>query len=545
MTRKLHHFHGGLHLDFHKSMSMREAVERAPLPGQLVLPLHQHIGEPAEPEVTAGDHVLKGQRIARATDYVSAPVHAPSSGTVIAIEDRPVPHPSGLSAPCIVIEPDGQDQWCELRPVADYRKLDRSALRNRIRDAGIVGMGGAGFPTYIKLNPAQDHAIETLILNGAECEPYITCDARLMQERPREIIEGLKIMRHALHARQCLIGIEDNKPEAIAALREALTAEEATFIEICVIPTIYPAGGEKQLIKVLTGKEIPRNSLPASMGVICHNVGTAAAVYRAIVHGEPLISRFVTITGEACERPRNLEVALGTPVATLLEAGQCDRKKMAKLILGGPMMGFELANDTVPVVKTSNCILALPELRSPSSQPVLPCIRCGECANVCPACLLPQQLYWYSRARDMDKVQDHYLFDCIECGCCAYVCPSHIPLVHYFRYAKTEIWAQEREKKKADLARRRHEFRLERLEREKREKEERQRRKKELLKKKQAEKGEAVDPKKAAIEAAMQRVKARREQQHAEAQNTETPGEEQQATVDEPDQKRKQGEHGE
>jgi len=542
VTRKLHHFHGGLHLEFHKSMSMAAAVERAPLPKELVLPLHQHIGEPAEPVVAVGDTVLKGQRIARATDYVSAPVHASTSGRVVAIEERPVPHPSGLSAPCIVIESDGEDRWCERRPVADYRKLDPSALRNRIRDAGIVGMGGAGFPSHIKLNPAQDHAIETLILNGAECEPYITCDARLMQERPREIIDGLKIMRHALHARQCLIGIEDNKPEAIAALREALTAEESTFIEICVIPTIYPAGGEKQLIKVLTGREIPRNSLPASMGIVCHNVGTAAAVYRAIVHGEPLVSRFVTVTGEACEQPRNLEVAIGTPVATLLDAAACRREAMAELILGGPMMGFQLPGEDVPVVKTSNCILALPQDHRRNGQPVMPCIRCGACADVCPACLLPQQLYWYSHARDMDRVQDHYLFDCIECGCCAYVCPSHIPLVHYFRFAKTEIWAREREKKKADLARRRHEFRLERLEREKREKEERQRRKKELLKQKQAGKDGEEDAKKAAIEAAMQRVRARREEQHAAAKNAAEPGAETPSTVETG---RKQEEHGE
>jgi electron transport complex protein RnfC len=520
-------------------MSTGEATRPAAIPAELILPLQQHIGEPAAPIVAVGERVLKGQMIAKAQDYVSVPVHASSSGTVTAIEHRPVPHPSGQSAVCIVIETDGEDRWVENKTaIADYRTLEPSALRNAIRDAGIVGLGGAGFPSFIKLNPEPSAQIDLLILNGAECEPYITCDAMLMQERPREIIDGLKIMRHALQAKHCIIGVEDNKPAAITALRDALTEEEGTFVEVQAVPTIYPTGGEKQLIQVLTGKEVPSHRLPADIGIVCHNVATAAAVYHAVENGEPLIRRYVTVTGEAVDRPCNLEVRIGTPFAALLEQCGAQQDKLERLVMGGPMMGFGVATDSVPVVKTTNCLLALAQPERASHQPTMPCIRCGECAHVCPALLLPQQLYWHSRAKDLDKVQDYKLFDCIECGCCAYVCPSHIPLVQYFRFAKTEIWAREKDKHKSDLARSRHEFRLERLEREKREKEERQRLKKEKLQRARGEKPETVDPKKAAIQAALDRVKARREQQHAEAKNINNLTEDQKKAIDEVERRR-------
>ncbi len=474
-ARPLHHFHGGVHLPGHKHESTRLPIRPARLPKILVIPLAQHIGQPAEPLVAVGETVLKGQLIARAADYVSAPVHASSSGTVVAIEDRPIPHPSGRSAPCIVIETDGQEQWRWRKELPeDYRDMDPSHLRNLIREAGIVGLGGAGFPTAVKLNPLPGKLVKTLILNGAECEPYITCDDMLMRERPYDILSGLEVMRHALQAETCVIAVENNKPQAIEALRQAIRARSLTEVEVVEVPTVYPAGAEKQLIKTVTGEEVPSNGLPIDIGVVCHNVGTASAVHRAVTLGEPLISRIVTIAGGVAE-PRNLEVLIGTPFHDLLEECHGVPGTLDKLIMGGPMMGVAVHTDAVPVIKTTNCILAVTraDMPLPHRGEARPCIRCGRCYDVCPMELLPQQLYWYARAKDLDKVQEYHLFDCIECGCCDYVCPSHIPLVQYYRYAKTAIWAREREREKADLARRRFEARQARLEREKRERAER------------------------------------------------------------------------
>jgi len=535
MKHKLWHFQGGIRLSGHKHMSMTEHVAPPGLPAQVILPLQQHIGEPAEPIVKVGERVLKGQMIARASEYVSVPVHASTSGRVIAIEERAVPHPSGLPASCIVIEADGKDEWTALKPMIDYQSMDPSALRNVIRDAGIVGLGGAGFPSFIKLNPGPDNVIEILVLNGAECEPYITCDAMLMQEHPRRIIDGLLVMKHALRAKHCIIAVEDNKKVAHTMLVNALHEHESEFIEIVQIPTIYPTGGEKQLIKVLTGKEIPSHGLPIDIGMVCHNVATAAAVCETIEQGKPLISRNVTITGEAIGTPRNLEVLIGTPFAHLLEACGWQEEQTDEVLMGGPMMGFGITSLDAPVIKTTNCILARPK-DQPHRQPAMPCIRCGQCANVCPAKLLPQQLYWYARAKDFDKAQDYNLFDCIECGCCAYVCPSHIPLVQYYRFAKTEIWAMERDKKKADHARQRHEFHQYRLERKQKEDEERKRMKKELLKKTQGKEDTEEDSKKSAIEAAMARVKAKREQQ--EKKNVENLTEQQKQKIREIEERR-------
>ncbi|MDZ7663532.1 electron transport complex subunit RsxC [Thiohalophilus sp.] len=508
MKRRLWHFHGGLRLPGHKAESMQEPIQTATLPERLTIPLQQHIGEPAEPVVEVGQRVLKGQMLARASEYISVPVHASTSGTIAAIEDRPIPHPSGLQAPCIVLDSDGQDEWIEHAPINDYTELESSALRNVIREAGIVGLGGAGFPAFIKLNPGPRNVVDTLILNGAECEPYITCDAMLMQEQPRKIIDGLLIMKHALQARRCIIALEDNKRNAHTLLVNALHEHESEFIEIIQIPTIYPTGGEKQLIKVLTGKEVPSHGLPLDIHMVCHNVGTAAAIADAIHEGKPLITRYVTVTGDAIGQPCNLEVRIGTPFEALLEQCGWRDDRNDEIIMGGPLMGFTVDNPAVPVIKTTNCILSWPTTKE--QQTPMPCIRCGECARVCPAQLLPQQLYWYARAKNFDRVQDFNLFDCIECGCCAYVCPSHIPLVQYYRFAKTEIWAQERDKKKADQARERHEFRQQRIERKKQEEEERKRRKKEMLKKSQGDETGGEDSKKAAIEAAMARAKARR-----------------------------------
>ena len=506
MTRQLWRFHGGIHPPQHKEASTRLPIALAALPKELVIPLHQHIGEAAEPIVKVGDHVLKGQEIGRAQGYVSASVHASSSGTVVAIEERPIPHPSGLSATCIVIATDGEDRWHTASPKGHYTEIEPSHLRNLVRSAGIVGLGGAGFPSFIKLNPTGK-VIDTLILNGVECEPYITCDDMLMRERAGGIVAGAKIMLHALQAHKALIAIEDNKPQAIAAMRQA-TVGEMEF-EVVAVPTRYPQGDGRQLVKVLTGKEVPSNGLSSHIGIVVHNVATAYTVDRAINHGQPLVSRIVTITGDGVREPRNLEVPIGTPIQHLLDlCGVVE--DVERIVIGGPLMGYAMHSTHVPVIKTSNCILVNRKPATPPA-PEMPCIRCGACAEVCPVELLPQQLYWYARAKEFDKTQEYDLFDCIECGCCAYVCPSSIPLVHYYRFAKTEIWAQEREKEKSDLARQRHEFRLTRMEREQAEKEARLAQKKAALQE-QSVTTEASD-KQAAIQAALERARAKKEQQ--------------------------------
>ncbi len=513
---KLWRFPGGLSLDYHKAQSTQHPVIAVPLPKQLVLPLQQHIGAAAKTLVREGERVLKGQPIARADGYVSAYLHAPSSGTIIALEERPIAHPSGLSSRCLVMETDSLDEWCELpSPLPDFLATDPAKLRRRVREAGIVGLGGAAFPAAVKLNAGPNTRIDLLILNAAECEPYITCDDMLMREHPHKIIDGLLIMRHMLQVKDVIIGIEDNKPEAHRALSAALSelGAQTRGIRIQRVPTIYPAGGEKQLIRVLTGKEVPSNGIPAEIGIVCHNVGTAVAVFDAIMAGRPLISRYVTVTGSGVNTPCVLEAPIGTLISDLIARAGGYTASVQRLIMGGPMMGFALNSDALPIVKGTNCILATEEIPLTATRPALPCIRCGSCADACPVSLLPQQLYWYAKAKEFDKTQDYNLFDCIECGCCSAVCPSHIPLVQYYRFAKTEIWAQEREKQKSDMARQRHEFRLQRLELEKRERAEKMRKKKDALKTPPTPR---QDPKKAAIEAALARAKAKKAQ-HDEA----------------------------
>ena len=544
MIRKLFKFPGGVHPPQHKYETASAPIARASLPARLILPLHQHIGESAEPIVKVGERVLKGQKIAKASGYVSAPVHASTSGTVVAIEERPIPHPSGLSDRCIVIETDGKEEWAPKKPIADFRAIDASELRNAIRSAGIVGLGGAGFPTYIKLNPTGGLPIETLIINGAECEPYITCDDRLMRERAAEIIEGIHIIRHAVQAREVVVAIEDNKPNAHAAMCQAASG---TDIQVVRIPTLYPQGGEKQLIKTLTGRECPSDGLPFHVGIVVQNVATAAAVYRAVKLGEPLISRIVTITGDGVHKRQNMEVLIGTPCNQLLDQCGGVSNDLDRIIMGGPMMGFALHQECVPVVKTTNCLLAATRDNVAPPSYVMPCIRCGACASACPVSLLPQQLYWFARAKEFDRAQDHHLFDCIECGCCAYVCPSNIPLVHYYRYAKTEIWAQEREKEKADLARQRHEHRLARIELAKVEKEAKLAKKRAALKAaeeakkaKAAAGGEESTPSKQdEIQAAIARAKAKKAQTRSEPKNTEALTPAQQKQIDEAEARRK------
>jgi electron transport complex protein RnfC len=481
MSQSLGTFPGGLILPGQKKRSTQTPIQKMPLSKILVLPLQQHVGEAAVAIVEVGDKVLKGQKIATANGHVSVGLHAPSSGTIIAIGDHPIPHPSGLSAACITIETDGEDRWVDRETTEDFTKLTPHELRQRIREAGIVGLGGAGFPSFIKLNPGVHHFIDTLILNGVECEPYITCDDMLMRERAQGIMDGIEVMQQALRVQECIIAIEDNKAEAISAMELALADRpHLSSTKIVVIPTRYPAGSEKQLIQVITGKQVPSKGLTLDIGVVLHNVGTAYAVGRAIRHGEPLISRIVTVTGKSVKKPGNFETLFGTPIHELLAHCETQRQAEEPFIQGGPMMGYNLAGDNLPITKTANCILVGIDDPVEATKP-LPCIRCGDCATACPVSLLPQQLYWHSRAKDLDKTREYNLFDCIECGCCSYVCPSQIPLVQYFRFAKTETMNQEQERKKSDAARIRHENRQERQERERVEKEEKQKARKAAL----------------------------------------------------------------
>ena len=536
----LHSFHGGLRLPGHREITANTPIGNAGVPPLLIIPLQQHIGDPAESLVKPGDYVYKGQVIASAPAPFSVPVHASSSGTVVAVEDRPVPHPSGIRDTCIVIETDGQDRCAdEQQEAIDYLQIEPARLCELVRQAGIVGLGGAGFPTQVKLC-SRKQPVELLLINAAECEPYISCDNRLLQERAAEVVEGVRILRHAVQPDSCVIAIEANRDKAEQALRTALEAAGEPGITVTQIPEIYPSGGERQLIRVLTGREVPSQGFPADVGIICQNVGTAAAVYNAVARRQPLISRVVTVTGEGSARPQNFDCLLGTPVSHLVTAAGGYTQDVERLLIGGPMMGYAVQNDDIPVIKTTNCILAVTREEMPAPPPAQPCIRCGKCTDVCPADLLPQQLYWYTRSNNYDVAQDYNLFDCIECGCCAYVCPSHIPLVQYYRHAKTEIWTQEAQKQAADIARQRHEARLARLERIKQERAERMARKKQAL----AGDDGSKDAKKTAIQAALDRVKRKKEQARESPKNTDNLTAEQQQLIAEADERRRKKQPG-
>ena len=464
--RKVWDLIGGVHPPENKHQSVQDSIGTLPLPEKLVIPLNQHIGAPPKLLVSTGDIVLKGQPLAGPKGMVSVGVHAPTSGQISEISDYPIPHPSGMSARCITLIPDGKDQWIEHKGVDNFRDKTPEELLDIIRSSGITGLGGAGFPSAVKLSARQP--ISTLIINATECEPYITADDMLMQERPEAVVEGIKILSYILgEPDEILIGIEDNKPKAYEALEPYL---EGTNIELVEFTTRYPSGGEKQLIQILTGKEVPNGGLPADIGIVCQNVGTTHAIQRAIVHGEPLISRVTTVTGKACATNRNYQTLIGTPITHLLEHNGFDQNQCSRLVMGGPMMGFTLENPEIPVIKTTNCILAPTENELPTPPPAQPCIRCGMCAEACPASLLPQQLFWYAQSQNYERLEAHNLFDCIECGACSYVCPSNIPLVQYYRASKGEIRKLAAEKVNADRARQRFEFQKARKEKEEAEK---------------------------------------------------------------------------
>ena len=508
--RWLYHFHGGVFPQYNKSLSLRQPLRSGFMPKQLILPLQQHMGVPAVPCVQVGDQVKKYQLIAQADKGLSVPVHAPTSGIIIALEQRILPHASGLTEPCIVIAPDGKDDALTNPLNLSQPPQTITEFKQLLLDAGIVGMGGAGFPTFAKL-PNQPGLVQHLIINGAECEPFITCDDLLMQTHAVQIIRAAQFIADLFTIPHVVCGIETNKPEAIKAMRQACAN---TAIEVVEVATVYPMGGQKQLTQELVDIEIPTQKHSIDVGVVMMNVATLRAITQAIDFGQPLVSRFVTVSGMGLKQPFNIDALLGTPFNELATLAQPDPKLDYPLLMGGPMMGFAVANNEVPVIKTTNCILANPpqEMQDPMA-----CIRCGECAEACPINLLPQQLYWHAKAHEFEKTEQLNLFDCIECGCCSFVCPSRIPLVQYYRHAKAEVRELQAQNALTEQAKQRHDARLARLERDKQEREAKMAAKKAAVKQQAAQAETADKPNSednapmSAREKAIQAAKARQQ----------------------------------
>lgn len=459
---KLFPIRGGIHPEYRKELTSEQAIESLPMPAELFIPLQQHIGAPAEAIVREGDLVKKGQMIARSQGTVSAPQHAPTSGRIKAVAEIPAPHASGLPQPTIVIESDGRDEWGDLpAPITDPFAASRDEINERVAAAGIVGLGGATFPSAVKLNLGIQHKLEILLINGAECEPYLTCDDRVMREHAGQVIDGARIMAHALGAPKVVVGIEGNKPQAIEAMRKVA----ATFpnVEVAAVPVQYPMGAERQLAQAITGIETPVRRLTAEIGVVVHNAATARAVHQAVRFGRPLISRVVTVSGKAVRQPKNIEAPIGAMVSDLIAFCGGLATTPWRLVNGGPMMGQPLPSLEVPVVKGTSGILAL-TAEETNDQPSSPCIRCGACVNICPCGLVPVEMAAFIRKDHLDDAAKLGVQDCFSCGSCSWVCPSHIPLVQYFNYAKGMLSAQAREARKNERVKTLAEARTVRLE---------------------------------------------------------------------------------
>lgn len=513
VTKATHMIHGGLHLDEQKAPACDYPIRNADIADQFTLPLNMHAGVDAIPVVTVGQHVSRGQLVASADGNLSANIHSPVNGIVSAIEPRPMSSRSGFAEMAIVI--DGKDSaW----PVTDTRKWVTAlsetpqAIYQAIQQAGIVGLGGAGFPTAVKV--AASNEAKTLLVNGAECEPYICCDDRTMRDFAEEVIAGSFLLAKAANCDFIEIGTEDNKPEAISSMEQVineLPEHMQKRIKIIVCPTRYPMGGERQLLEAITGKQVPSSTYPAELGYLVQNIGTVLAVFNMMCRDEPLISRMVTITGKAVTNPGVYEVLLGTPIKQVLQQAGLDDSILFKVIHGGPMMGYPVQEVSAPVTKITNCLIAATAEELPPLPEEEPCVRCGKCTEVCPASLLPQQLYWFSKSEEFDKAESHKIHDCIECGLCSFVCPSHIPLVDYYRFAKSEIRRQNEARIKSDRSKIKFDARNERLKQEQLEK---ARIKAEKAKQRAANKEANMDANRAkqdAVAAALARVKAKKD----------------------------------
>ena len=467
---KLFKIKGGIHPKGRKEATAGKSIRPIPLPTMLRIPLQQHIGAPATALVEKGDLVKKGQLLAKARGAVSANIHAPTSGRVIAIGRFIAPHASGLPGITITLRPDGQEAWTDLPPPLDPDTASIDDLAKRVADCGIVGLGGATFPSGVKLNLRNRYDLKLLVINAAECEPYLTCDDRLMRERATDVLIGVRIMARTLEVERAIIAIESNKPEAATALKAAAKTSGDPAIEIVEVPARYPMGSEKHLVQTLTGKETPARALTADIGVVVHNVATAYAIQQAVCHGRPLISRIVTLSGEAMAESGNFEVLLGTPVSHLIEQSGGFAHEPDRLIIGGPMMGQPLSSMRAPIIKGINGILALGQKQKQAPPPPMPCIRCTACASACPCGLTPFDMAQRIRSDDLESALDIGLLDCIGCGSCAYVCPSKIPLVQYFNYAKGSLTAKQRAEHKQEETKRlvqKRDARMEKMRREK------------------------------------------------------------------------------
>ena len=454
------HFHGGLHITppHHKSMSTGAPSREAALSAEYAISLRQRDGSAYLAKVAPGERVLRGQLLAEPVNHQDAPVHAPTSGTIRAIEPRPEMHPANQPVPHLILASDGKDESVPPLTALDPATTDADALRERIAACGIVGLGGAGFPTARKLG----HPANTLVINAAECEPYITCDDLQIRENAADIIHGAQIAAKILGAEHIHFGIEDDKPQAIAALERAAADINDPRLKISSVPTRYPSGNARQLFELLLGVRVPADQHASDYGLICHNSGTMKAVYDAVIRGEPLTERYTTISGEGVNQPQVLRIRTGAPVRDLIaQAG--GEKGDNRYIIGGPMMGYQIISADTPLQKTGNSLLLLPAI-APAEES--PCIRCSRCADACPMELLPQQLLWYSQSDEHKRLKQYRLYDCIECGICAAVCPSAIPLVQYYRHSKGAIRAADEKARAAEHARTRHEARTARLERE-------------------------------------------------------------------------------